>query len=263
MIRLHKYAILFWRLCKTDMLIFRQFIIEDTMNIIIWATSLICIWAYVFPALGMTEKFGALAAFSLVAGESYWRIWTASFNLISDLEGRKTISYSFTLPLPSWLVLAKEIVIHAFKSILYCFVMIPLIGILLWNRLNWSIFSLSKFIIIFVAISFFTGSFFLLLASFCQKTQSVRKIGIRILFPLWFFGASEFPWATIHASHYSKLSYILFANPVLYAMEGIHSAALGKEGFLSFWFCAIMLYLVSFIFSLIGIMRFKKILDIV
>lgn len=257
------YLKLFLKLFKTDLVIFRQFIIEDTINIVIWATSLVCVWAYVFPALGMTEKFGALTAFSLVAGESYWRIWPSSFSLIADLEGNKTISYYFSLPLPSWLVLLKEVVLHAFKSIVYCFVTIPLITILLWYRLDWSTFSIPKFIVIFLIISLFTGSFFIVLASFTNKLHNIRKIGIRALFPLWFFGAAEFPWKTIHSSAYSKLSYILLANPLVYAMEGIHAAALGQEGFLPFWLCATVLFLISLLFSSIGIMRFKKRLDIV
>ncbi len=261
--RFAQYWHIFWQLFKTDLLVFWPQLSEDIINIVVWLTSFLTVWAYALPALGMLKTFGTFAAFSLIASESYWRIWPTCFELINDLDGDKAIDYHLTLPLPSELIFVELILLYAFKSIIFSFVTFPLSVLILWNQINWQIFSWPKFILIFFTISLFTGSFFIFLSSITKNRRSLRKIGIRIILPLWFFGGGQFPWKIFYTSISKKFAYILLLNPWLYAMEGIHAAALGQEGFLPFWLCFIVLLAASILFGTIGIMRLKKYLDFI
>ena len=253
----------FWYLFLTDLVIFKQFVLEKILDIFIWFTCMVIATTYVYPAFGMSDQFGEFFAFSIIAGESIWRIWAASSNFIADLEGEKIINSYFVLPLPSWLVIAKEALLHAFKTIIFGLLTLPLSKLLLWNRMSLTPFSIPHYLLIFFLLSMFSGFFFIFLTSFTHTMDDVDKIGIRILFPLWFFGAAEFPWKMIYKTLSPIIAYACLANPITYVMEGIHSAALGAEGYLSFWFCCGMLLVVTIVCGGIGIMRLKKRLDFV
>jgi len=259
--KLLQYTNVCWQLFRSDLVVFRQFIVEDLINLFTWFSSFLIVFAYVYPELGMFKEFGEFMVFSLIAAESYWRIWPSCFELINDLNGDKVINYYFTLPAPFWLVFVKTILFHIFKSIIFCCFTLSLGIVILWNKINWSNFSTIKFILIFLTISLFTGCFFIFLSSFAKNIKNVRKIGIRIILPLWFFGSGEFPWKTIYSNLSPKLAYILLANPLTYAMEGIHSATLGNTQFLPFWLCLTTLLLFSGFFGIIGILKLKKRLD--
>lgn len=261
--RILRYLNLLWQLCKTDLVVFKQFVLQDIINIFVWFSCFLIVSAYIFPALGMFKKFGEFAAFSLIAAESYWRIWPACFDLVGDLEGDRIIDYYLTLPIPSWLVFIKFVLVNVIKSIVFGFVTFPLSLLILWNKITFDNFSIPKFIAIFLAISLFTGFFFIFLSSITKNVQSLRKIGIRIILPLWFFGAAEFPWKAIYSLVSPKLAYVLLLNPWLYAMEGIHAAALGQAKFLSFWLCLTVLFITSVLFGIIGILKLKRRLDLV
>ncbi|MDZ4129858.1 MAG: hypothetical protein U1E02_37665, partial [Hydrogenophaga sp.] len=131
------------------------------------------------------------------------------------------------------------------------------------NRMTLAHLNVLHYVLMFFLLSMFSGFFFLFLTSFTHTMDDVDKIGIRILFPLWFFVAAEFPWKMIYNTLSPFIAYACLANPITYVMEGIHSAALGPEGYLSFWFCCGMLLVLTVACGTIGIMRLKKRLDFV
>lgn len=258
-----RHGILFWNLCKTDMLILRHEAVEKIINIIVWIGGLIIATAYALPAFGLSQDYGAFIAYSAILGEGYWRIWTAASNLISDLEGNKEINYYVTLPAPSWLFFLKEAVMHAVKSTFFCIVTFALCKLILGTKMGFAHFSLPKFCLIFIVSSFFIGAFYLLLASFTKSVASSDSIGVRILFPLWFLGAAEFPWSIMKQTLSPAIAYAALANPVLYGMEGIHAAALGQNGYLNFWLCVAVVLICSIVTGYVAIRRFMKRLDLV
>ena len=261
--RIKSYSYLLWQLFKTDMVVFRQNIVSDVVNILVWVGSLGLIFTYIFPLLGMETKYSALLIFSNIAGISYWKIWEGSFNLIADLEGDKTIEYYLTLPIPSWLVFVKMVLVHTFKALVFFAITFPIFKLLLWNHLSLANFSLPKFALMILVIGLFTGSFQIFLASFIKNVNDVEKVGIRVILPLWFFGGTNFPWKVLYNSLSPKLAYFALANPLIFAMEGAHGAALGQTGFLPFGLCVVALLAISTIFGAIGILRFKRRLDLV
>ena len=65
--RIKSYSFLLWQLFKTDVVIFRQNVVSDTINILVWVGSLGLIFTYIFPLLGMETKYTALLVFSNIA----------------------------------------------------------------------------------------------------------------------------------------------------------------------------------------------------
>ncbi len=259
--RFARYWHIFWQLFQADLLVFWPQLWDDILNIIVWLSSLLILSAYIFPLLGIMKSFGVFTAFALIASESYWRMWPTTFEFISDLDGERAIDYHLTLPIPSSLVLVKSIALYAFKSIIFGFITFPWVVFLIWNELDWQLFSWPRFILMFLSICLFTGCFFILLSSIAKNRNNLRKIGLRIIFPLWFFGAGQFPWQVIYDKVSPKLAYVLLANPWVYAMEGMHAATIGQQGFLPFWICLGAVLTVSFLFGSVGIARLMKRLD--
>ena len=160
------------------------------INILVWSGSIVTISTFVFPKLGMTETFGAFIVVSSVAAHCFWGIWDSSYMLIADLEGEREIDYKLTLPMPSWLVILQYAIRHALVKFLPSLIILPVFKLVLGSRMDLSYFSLSKFMLMFVTIALFTGVFFLFVASFVKVSHKVDNIGIRLLFPMWFFGAT-------------------------------------------------------------------------
>ncbi len=252
-----------WYLFITDLAVFKEYLVEKIIDICVWFSCMVIATTYVYPAFGMSTQFGEFFAFSIIAGESIWRIWAASSDFIADLEGEKIINSYFVLPLPSWLVVAKTSLLHAFKSLIFGPLTLILSKLLLGHKMSFVHLSVAHYILIFLLISIFSGFFFIFLTSFARSVASVDKIGIRILFPLWFFGAAEFPWKMIYETLSPWVAYACLLNPITYVMEGIHAAALGANSFLNFWLCCSMLTILTFVCGTIGIIRLKKRLDFV
>lgn len=261
--KLRSYLSIMHQLFITDLTIFKQYIVQDSINIIIWFSCITVIVGYAYPAMGMPSAYGTFFAFTLIASEGYWRIWPSCFSLVADLDGDRTIDYLFTLPMPSWLIFVEGALFHAFKTLLFLGITLPLATLLMWGKIEWQLFSPGKFCLIMTIFSLFNGFFYILLSTITDKVEKLRLVGIRIILPMNFLGATEFPWHIVYAKLSPALAYFLLLNPLVYAMEGVHAAALGQDGFLSFWLCAASLASITTLCAYVGIRRFKKQLDMV
>jgi len=264
MITTHKqsYLKVFWELLKTDLSIYKQPIKDAVVDASIWFTCLIVIFAYVYPSIGMTQQFGVFMAVGAIVSCCFWDIWSTTTTFVSDIEGNKTIDYFLTLPIPNFLVLIKQIISYALKAGIPSLIILPLGKLFLWNQMSLAHFSLLRFILIYLLINIFIGAFSLFVTSKIQNLHHMGKVGIRYLFPLWFFGGSNFSWNMIH--NLSPIfSYSCLLNPLLYAMEGIRAAVLGQEGYISYWICSVMLTGFIILFSFLGIKNLKTRLDFV
>lgn len=259
--KLTQYWHIFWQLFQTDLLVFWLQLWDDALNKIVWLSSLLILSAHIFPLLGILKTFGVFTAFALIASESYWRMWPTTFEFINDLDGKRSIDYLLTLPIPSSLIFAQIIALYIFKSIIFGIITFIITILMIGNEINWTFFSWPKTITIFMAISLFVGCFFILLASIAQNRRDLHKIGFRIIFPLWFFGATQFPWKMIYEKISPKVAYLLLANPWVYAMEGMHAATMGQTGYLPFFLCVGALLITACVFSTLGIARLKRRLD--
>jgi len=256
------YAKLFWQLLRTDFFIYKNAVLDAFIDCTIWFTCLIVVFAYVFPLIGLAQTFGAYIAVGAIVSCIFWDTWATATGFISDIEGEKTIEYFLTLPLPNSLILIKQIVSYAIKGGLPALLILPLGKLFLLGSMDLSQFSLIKYLLIFTLTALLIGAFSLFVSSTIQNLHHLGKVGIRYLFPMWFFGGSNYPWETVYKLS-PTFAYLHLLNPLLYAMEGIHAAVLGQTGYLPYWICAIMLTVFIGVFTVLGIWNLKKRLDFV
>jgi len=262
MTKSNSYLKVFWELLKTDFYVYRQSMVDWVINTIIWASCTIISFAYIFPIAGMTKDFAVFVAVGTVISCIYWDIWSTSYTFIADLEGERTIDYSLTLPLPNYLVLTKYIVSYAIKGGLPALITLPLAKLFLWNSMSFHNFSILKFTIIFLLSAIFMGSFSLFITSRISRMTQIENIGLRFLFPIWFFGGSNYSWKMIEgvAPTMAKINLI---NPLIYPMEGIRVAVLGQPGYINFFVCVLMTIFFTILFGFMGINKLKNRLDFV
>lgn len=256
------YPRIFWELLKTDIRIYKKMVIDNALDATCWFISTIALFAYVYPALGMQQSFGAFIAISSIASCAFWDIWSTSITFVSDMQSGKVINYFLTLPLPNSLIFVKQICGYAIKAGSYSLIILPLGKLFLWNKMSFAQFSIPKFIFIYILMNVFVGAFSLFITSTVENMSQINKVGIRFLFPLWSFGGAFYSWKLVHSLS-PTCAYINLLNPLLYAMEGIRSATLGSADYINFWICAAVLIGFTVMFTLLGIIRLKKRLDFV
>ena len=262
-ITIKNYIHLFWQLLKADLIIYKQRIISRFIDSIIMMSIVTIIFSFIYPAaFGMAKEFGAFVLIGILVNVAIFEIWPFTARFIADINGNNSVSYYLTLPIPSWLIFIKSALAHSCKTIIMSALLLPLGKILLWNRLHFNHVCWYKFILIFISIHLFYNIFALSMLSIPKNMDDMGTIWNRILFPLWFFGAAEFPWQTVYKLS-KPLAYVSLANPFVYTMEGIRAAFFGQEGYLSFWICLGVIWLNIIFFSWLGITRLRKRLDFI
>jgi len=256
------YAKIFWQLLKTDLLIYKQNVKDQIIDVLIWVIPLTLVYTYIFPQIGMTKDFGSFYVVGTMVSVAVFNIWNAATVFVADLEGDKAISYPLTLPMPSKLYFIKLAVGYACKTIVTSFLMLPLGKLLLWNKINFANISIFKFILIFLSINLFVGIFAIFAISVPKNIRTLDSILMRIIFPLWFLSGAEFSWQTLYGFS-TWLAFLLFFNPFLYLMEGARAAVLGQADYLNFWICLAVIWVGGVLFGLVGIRRLKRNLDFV
>ena len=248
---------IFLQLIKIDLIIFKKNYWNKIISTIIWVTCVLLVTNYVFPRMGMTGGYGAFVAITTISSSSFWNVWSKNADFAADLEGNKTIFYYLTLPFPSWLFFIKEAVSFAIQSMAISILILPLSKLILWNSLDLSNFSIIRFIAILILINLFYGFFAIFTSSFAKNIKNIDTIWTRILFPLWFFGGTQFSWYTMY-KFFPKFAIFTLLNPLIYNNEGLHAATLNPKDYISIWYCLLMLTIFSIIFGYMGIKRTKK-----
>lgn len=256
------YLNIFWLLVKADLVILKKFFLGQLVNSLIWSGSIVVISTYIFPKMGMSDKFGEFMAITSIIANSFWGIWDSSYRMLEDIEGEKTIDYTLILPLPSWIVILQQAIRHFITKLLPSLFILPVFKFLLGSRMDLSHFSLFKYLFILITINLFTGFFFLFVSSFLKSSYKVENVGMRLLYPMWFFGATEYSWSVLFEVN-SRIGHLALINPLVYAMEGIHAAVSGQSGYLPYWICCAVLWVCIVLCGYFGVYRFKKRLDFV
>jgi len=256
------YLKISWNMIKADMIVFKNLIIPECIDTFFWMTSIIAIFTYVLPKMGIVNTYGQFITIGLIVGGPFWGIWSNSIKFISDMDGNQEITYFLTLPIPNWLILITQTISLSIQSMLKAFIILPFGKLLLMNNMDLSNISIWKYILAFVIMNVFCNSLSLFIVGFVKSMNHVERIGIRILFPIWSLGCSQFPWKVINELS-TWFGYVSLANPLTYAMEAMHAAIEGQSGYLNYNICLLVMLAAIFVFSAIGIMRLKKRLDFV
>jgi hypothetical protein len=239
---------------------YKKTFFDDLINKIIWVVSVVGLAAYIWPQMGITQTFGALMAISAIVSCPFWDAWGVASQFVSDLEGNQVVQYYVSLPLPARLFFVKQVTFYTLRGMAAALFIVPLSKLILLERLDLSVVHLGKFIVIFVLSNIFCATMSLLMTSLVKGMYAIDNVSMRFLFPMWFFGGSQFAWSTLYSLS-PAFAYLALLNPLLYAMEGMRVAFLGQSDCLPFWACAGMLCLFSTIFGYIGTKRLIRRLD--
>jgi len=246
---------------KTDLIkYFKYTLLDKIINKLIWASSMLIISTYILPQLGIQSSYGAFIAAGIIVSVAFWDAWGVSVQFVSDLDNNKIIQYYATLPYPASLFFVKQILFYTIRSMIPALVILPTAKLILLDHLDLSHLNILYFISIFIVANVFCATLSLLMTSLVNSMNSIDNISIRFLFPMWFFGGSQFSWQTFHAVS-PIFSYISLCNPLLYAMEATRASVLGTEGYLPFWSCIVVLTVFSMLFAYIGSRRLMQRLD--
>jgi hypothetical protein len=235
----------------TDMILMRQKLIDTITNTLIWVSSTAAIATYVLPYLGITQAYGSMTLIASIVSCGVFECFGNTSMTISDLDGDKTISYQLTLPLPGWLLLVQKALYFAIHSALLTLFILPVGKLIMGNHLQLSAIDPFKFAVAFIALHLMCGFFCIIMIAYTPTMNHILNVWCRFLFPLWFFGGSQFNWQTLKQVS-PALAYINLLNPFTYAFEAIKGASLGEGLFLNFWSCIGIMTLFSALFLYFG-----------
>ena len=133
------------QLLLRDVKVFKPNYKDRVINGIIWSSITAITYSYILPVLGVKADYGA---FVLVANAATWGLFDIMSNvanLISDIEGEKSISYYLTLPIPQSWIFLKIAIANAYQAIVISVILLPLGKLILWNNFSLANFSILKF----------------------------------------------------------------------------------------------------------------------
>lgn len=252
-----------YQLLKTDVFkFFKYTFVDAVVNMLIFIACTVVIANYVWPSVGMSQSFGVFMGIGSIVSCMFWDCWGISVQFIADLEGNNTTQYYISLPIPAPLFFFKQIVFYALRALVQALCVLPLLKIILWYQLDLSQVQIIPLAIVLLTTSFFCASLSLFVTSRVHNMHSIDNISIRFLFPMWFFGGSQFSWYTL--SNISPLiGYASLINPLLYAMEAMHVVFLGAAGYLPFWTSIGVLWLFNIVLGIYGARKLMARLDCV
>lgn len=220
----------------------------------------ITVFAYFMPVLGLSENYGSFILIGAIASFGLFDIIGQVAEMIVDIEGNRTITFTLSMPIPSWAVFLQLVLKWALTTFLLCAPLFLVGKLLLWHRFDMTQINLIQVLFMFPTVCLFFGFFSLWLTGVIQKIDSLSSLFLRVVNPLFMFGGYFFTWESSFELS-PILGYILLANPMIYVMEGMRAAALGQMGYLPFWTSFFVLWGFNLILGTHAIFRLRKRLD--
>ncbi len=256
------YAITIYHLICRDLRVFKEEFWGKLIDTSLLLFTTVMIFGYFLPAYGLQPDYGPFLLVGVIAGFGFFEVIGKVSLMIADIEGDRTILYTLTLPIPSWLVFVYIAISWAIVSSLLSLCMFPLGKILLFSQFNLSHIDFFKLLPIFIMSNLFFGFFALWLSAVFKKMSSLSHLFVRVINPMYSFGGWWYSFYTISKLS-PELGYAHLINPLLYVMEGMRAATLGQKGYLPFWFSLIALTAFTLLFAWDAIRRLQKRLDCV
>ncbi len=261
-----KRNVSYWHVLKTliksEFKVFLNKAADVLIDTGLWILVSVFVSGYIITGHGMPANYLLIAISGLVASAGLMQAYSGIFNLVSDISGDRTISYSLTLPMPSWLVVLNMIVSLSLSAMFCSSIALPVALGLLAYRGELALVAPFKLLIAFVLGNIFWATFSIFMTSITDGPFQIRKVWMRIMFPMWFLGGYGFSWMAL-SKIAPTFAYFALANPFLYVFESIRCAMLGQEGYLPFWISSGLLFMFIVMFALISIRNLRRRLDFV
>lgn len=259
---LFRYTDIFYKLVATHLLIARQHIVDQIINLYIWTCCTLVIMGYIMQSFGLASNYGCFQFASIVGAVGLFEIYNAAARNIMDIDGDRTISYYLTLPARPAVVLLAMALSYAIVGIFLTIVVLPLGKIIFYNQLSLTQISWFKFVVIASLANIFFGIFAIAVTAHVGTIGKMRNIWSRFIWPLWFLGCYQFSWAAIYSKS-PMLGYLFLCNPVMFVMEGMRGALLGIPDCLPWEICCAAICFFIVIVWNYGHYKMKQPLDFV
>jgi ABC-2 type transport system permease protein len=262
-VSIKNYLTTVYYLIRRDLSLFwKAEFLGKLLNTSILFFTILVTFGYFLPAYGLKPNYGPFLLVGVIAGYAFFEIMGKVAVMTADIQGDRTILYTLTLPIPSWLVFVYMGVSWAICTSIMNFLMFPLGKLLLFSQFDLTKINLFKLPLIFIMTNLFCGFFALWLGSIFKKMSGIPNLFVRIINPMYSFGGGWFSWFVIHDTS-PILAYIDLVNPLVYIMEGMRAATLGQEGYLPFWFSLSGITVFTLGFAWDAVRRLQKRLDCV
>lgn len=185
--------------------------------------------------------------------------YTLMASFVFDLEHDRFIDYEICIA-PAWVLLLKMILFPALIASLICIPYFPFAYILLpsyFEKLECNWFALT---FVIIAASLYCASYIMMGLCIIKKATSIRQFWLRFNWPFVVLGGLWIPWHLL-SRHYPTLGYLALADPFTYLTEGVRSALIGSDQFISYKICTFALLGFFCMFTLVSVYFFKKKLD--
>lgn len=232
---------------------FRSTIIDCIFPLI----TQIITFGYLFPLLGVAQsKIGPMyigSALSLFLQLGF----SIGVRMMASIETTRFIDYLITLPLPKHWFIAQSILsgIIEMGIVIMPLLFTSLLVLPITFAIKWFQFS-----IIFLCTGLFFSSLFLATSYLYDFNWFFDNLWPRRLVPLWWFGAGLFVWQQVYEFS-PLLGYLFLLNPITYVAEGLRSALLPGNHYISVPYCAAALIVFSIINYMLIMRGMRKKLD--
>jgi ABC-2 type transport system permease protein len=256
------YVHVFKELIKSDLLIFKQVVVNKLIDLTIWVILTTVVTAYIMPYFGLKNDFGVFQFAGIIAAVGLFELYSSIIEFLQDLEGDRVINYHLTLPIPSWVAIISKATYYFVIYFMLTMLMLPIGKLTLWNQLDLTQIFYSKLFLALIFQCLFYASFVILVSSIIKSMTNIGSVWSRFVFPMWFMGGFQFSWFALYNVS-PTLAYINLLNPMIYITESTRVAILGQQDYINFWVCLLAIFIFSIVCLIIGIKKLKKRLDFI
>ena len=247
------------------LIVMRQTLPDKIINHLFWVILSIIVFCYIMPhapSVGTDSTYGILIALSMPISAAFFGAINCMYGLLYDVTNEgSNLRYELTLPIPQWLTFVKYGIEISLQTFFATSILFPVVYIMLYQQVPFTIFGIIKFYIVLLATSIFSGFFSIFIVSMAQDMlQGLDNVWIRIVFPMWFLGCFQFSWSDLYTIN-KYVAYLDLCNPLTWALEASRSSIVANGSILNFWLCIVVLLFFALFFSYVGTKRLLKRMD--
>ncbi|HLB40574.1 MAG TPA: ABC transporter permease [Candidatus Babeliales bacterium] len=262
MLTTNNYLTTVTALLKTELLVYRQIVVDKFIDVAIWVILTMVITSYILPLFGLKADFGVFQLGGVLAAVGLFEVYVSNVELIADYTGDRIIDYYLTLPLPASLVILSKALYYFLVNLSLTLLVFPLGKLCLWQQLDLSQVHYPKLLLAIILACAFYAGFVIWSSSITPNMHKLGSVWSRLIFPMWFLGGFQFSWSALHHV-FPWLAYLNLLNPMLYITEALRVSLLGQADYLNFWLCLLAITSCASLCFLVGYRNLKRRLDFV
>ncbi len=236
---IYQSFVVFWLLVRRELLVLSNIWPTVVGSAFVHSSMMALSAGYFMPQMGMNAAMavplflGSFLATGLSLG------YACAIDLAYDLQSPRMVLYYYSLP-----VSFRAVLLGTFCSLMVRMLVVSvpvlIVGLLLINQ--WALFSISwpATVAMFLLSTGFSALLFLNLSYGCKLAFLLGNAWPRFLSPLFAFGCVFYTWRPIE-QHSWYLSRLILCSPMTYCTEGLRSALLGGNEYLSSSICIMVL----------------------